>query len=212
MQQVKRNKVSIQQPDLRVSKNNQKKAEDLFDNFLNGIKRELKKDLRSFSLFASIKRLITKDKTDPASKHVVEVVKRMEKDKMHSQIALQLSETATMQIQNMQKLVLVKMIPFFLSSIGMIICVALASRVRPWDFNNFELQKFLIPLAIILPVFIWSLSKRKEVKVDMLAINILLQSSSAFASAKMTGQGTVAAMLNLEQMKRKAEKLSKKKK
>ncbi len=199
----------MQQADLTVSKANQKKAETLFDNFSNGIKRELSRDIKSFGIMSIVKRMLSKSKSDPATPHVVDVIKRMEKDKIHSQVALQLAETASSQMQNMQKIVLIKMIPFLAATLGIIICLSLAATVRPFVISNFDLQKFLIPLLILVPLFIFGSMKRKEAKLDMLAINVLMQAASAFASAKMSGQGTVAAMLNLEQMKRKAEKLNK---
>jgi hypothetical protein len=47
--------------------------------------------------------------------------------------------------------------------------------------------------------------------MDMLATNIFLQAASAYASAKLQGKGQIAAMQNLEEMRRKAKTMEAKK-
>ena len=71
---------------------------------------------------------------------------------------------------------------------------------------------FTAPLAFFIPLLIWGMNKRKEAKVDMLAINVLMQASSAYSSAKMQGKGSIAAMQNLSEMRTRSKKLEEKNK
>jgi hypothetical protein len=212
MQVTKKSKTTMQRPDFTVSKANQEKAGQIFQNFFSGTKRQLEKDKESFSSFAMIKRMLSKDKTDPSDNHILEVIKRFEKDKLHSQVAIQFSETAQKQAQNMQKLVLIKMIPFIVSLIGILVFATLTLMQRPLSVTSFETLRFLIPCLLLVPVLIWGSMQRAAAKFDMLSLNILLQASSAYASAKMQGKGAVAAMQNLSEMRRKAKAMDDKSK
>lgn len=204
--------MTLQRPDMSISKANQEKATQLYNNFFSGIKRQVDKDKKQFSTFSMLRRMISKDKTDPMDNHILEAVRRLERDKIHSQVALQLSEIAQSQAQNMQKLTLIKMIPFLVSLLGMIILGSLAFSQKPFDIQSFEVLRFLIPMAILVPVFIWGMIKRSSAKLDMLSINILLQASSAYATAKMQGKGAVAAMQNLSEMRRRSKRMEESKK
>jgi len=212
MQVTKKNKATIQRPDFTVSKANQEKAGQIYQNFFTGTKRQLEKNKGNFSTFSMVKRAIAKDKNDPTDAQILDVIKRFEKDKVHSQVAIQLSETAQGQAQNMQKLTLIKMIPFFISLIGILVLGTLAAMQRPFDIQSFEVLRYLIPVGILVPVFIWGMLKRTEAKFEMLTVNILLQASSAYAAAKMQGKGSVAAMQNLGEMRRKSKAMEEKSK
>lgn len=207
MQVTKKNRATIQRPDFSVSKANQEKAGQIYQNFYNGTKRQLEKNKGDFSTFSMVKRAIAKDKNDPTDSHILEVIKRFEKDRIHSQVAIQLSETAQGQAQNMQKLTLIKMIPFFVSLLGILVLGTLAAMQKPFDIQSFEVLRFLVPMGILVPVFIWGMMKRGEAKFDMLTVNILLQASSAYAAAKMQGKGSIAAMQNLGEMRRKSKSM-----
>lgn len=212
MQVSKKSKMTIQQPDLTVTKANQEKAGKIYDNFVNGVIRQVKGELGAFSTWATIMRFVTKSKVDPSEKHIYEVIKRFERDKVNSQVALQISDITTRKAQSLHKITLIKMIPFLAGMLGMIVLISLTIATRPLEFSNPTIQKYLIISAIFLPLFIWGYFKRGEAKLDMVATNILLQASSAYASAKMQGKGGIAAMQNLGQMRRKAKAMEQKNK
>lgn len=202
----------MRQPDLSISKANEEKGIKVFDNYMNGALRQVTRDAAAFSTWSQVRRLLGKSKLDPSEKHIFEIVKRMEKDKIHSQVALQLTEMTTTKAQNLQKLTLIKMIPFFLAVIGLIVLTALILATRPLLLTNPILQRYLIISVLFIPLLVWGLRCRAEAKMNMLATNILLQASSAFASAKLQGKGQIAAMQNLDEMRRKAKTMEAKSK
>lgn len=210
MMATKKNKISLQRPNFSISKINQEKGTQLYTNFLNACKNNLSKNPKSFSTYEVVKRMITRSKADPTKDFIIEVIRRLEKDKINSEIAMQIAELGQSQAQNLQKVALIRMIPYFLGLLGIIVLASLALSVKPLAFNNPELLKFIIPMFLFIPLFVWGLNKRKEVKFDLLAANIVLQAASAYASAKMQGRGTIAAMQNLEEMRRKAKALQEK--
>lgn len=212
MQVTKKSKMTIKQPDLSVSKANQEKAGKVFDNFMNGATRQVKDDLQAFSTWAMIARMINKNKVDPSEKHIYEIVKRFERDKVNSQIALQISDLTSRRVENLQKITLIKMIPFLLGMLGLFVLTILILMTRPLEFANPVIQNYLIISGIFLSLFIWGYFKRGEAKLDMVATNILLQASSAYASAKMQGKGGIAAMQNLGEMRRRAKSMEEKSK
>lgn len=195
----------MRQPDLTVSKGDAEKADKLFDNFANGALREVMREARSFSTWSFVRRLISKNKIDPSEKHIFEIIKRMDKDKIPAPVALHISETATAKMQNLQKITLIKMIPFFVGTLGVLILLGLIFSTKPLSFANPVLLRYLIVLGIMLTLLVWGFLQRKKAKFDMIAGNILLQASSAYASAKFQGKGQIAAMQNLEEMRRKAK-------
>jgi hypothetical protein len=208
--QYRKSKTMMQMPDMSVSRANQDKANKIFDSSLKALRQQIKKDMKSFSTLSTVLRFIRKDKSDPNDKHVIELIKKMDRDKTHSQIALQLSETASKRLQNLQYALLIKMIPYFIGLLAMIIITSLVFATKPLSFENPVLQRYLVAFAVFLPVFIWGLVKRREAKLDMLSMNVLLQASAAFASAKMQGKGQVAAMQNLAEMRRRSKSLDRK--
>lgn len=195
----------MQQPDFTVSKINREKAEKLFDNFYNGTLREIKRQKKAFSSFAMISRMLKKTGDDPTDKAAMEVVSRLERDKVNSQIAIQIAEICQSKAQNLQKVTMIKMIPFFIGIIGVSILGVLAFMAKPLSFDNPDFVKFLIPQVLFVPLLIWGFLRRGEAKFDMITANVVLQGSSAYASAKMQGKGKVGAMQNLQEMKRRAK-------
>ncbi len=212
MQVTNKSKTIMRQPDLSISKANEEKGIKVFDNYMNGALRQVSRDAGSFATWSQVRRLISKTKIDPSEKHIFEIVKRMEKDKVHSQVALQLTEMTTSKAQNLQKLTLIKMIPFFVAVLGLLVLSVLILMARPLEFANPIVQRYLIISVIFIPLFIWGLKRRAEAKMDMIATNVLLQASSAYASAKLQGKGQIAAMQNLEEMRRKAKTMEAKSK
>jgi hypothetical protein len=212
MQTTKKNRMLIKQPDFSVSKVNQERATKLFDNFMNATKRNIEKNLQEFSTFSAIKRLVKGSKNDPTDAQILEVIKRLDRDKINSQIAIQISEFCQIKAQNLQKITLLKLIPFFIGSLAMIVLTALALTVKPLSISNPEIYKFILPMIFFLPLLIWGIIRRKSAKLDMISINVVLQGATAYASAKMQGKGQIGAMQNLDEMRRKAKSMDKKSK
>jgi hypothetical protein len=212
MQIAKKNRNSIQQPDFSVSKVNQERATKLFDNFMNATKRTIEKNISEFSTLSAIKRLLKGSKNDPTDAQILEVIKRLDRDKINSQIAIQISEFCQIKAQNLQKITLLKLIPFFIGSLGLLVLGTLTLMVKPLSFQNPEIYKFLIPMVFFIPLLIWGIVRRKSAKLDMISINVVLQGATAYASAKMQGKGQIAAMQNLDEMRRKAKSMEKKQK
>lgn len=212
MQIAKKNRNSIQQPDFSVSKVNQERATKLFDNFMNATKRTIEKNISEFSTLSAIKRLLKGSKNDPTDAQILEVIKRLDRDKINSQIAIQISEFCQIKAQNLQKITLLKLIPFFIGSLGLLVLGTLTLMVKPLSFQNPEIYKFLIPMVFFIPLLIWGIARRKSAKLDMISINVVLQGATAYASAKMQGKGQIAAMQNLDEMRRKAKSMEKKQK
>ena len=206
------NKVKMQRPDFSVSKNNAEKGYQLVENFLNGAKKSVKEDAKNFSTISTFTRMLKKDQNDPSDKHVLNAVKRMQQDKLNSQVAMQISQITTERAQSMQMQVLMKMIPFFLGLLGLCVLGALIAFERPFVFDTTAMQIKMSIFTAFVPVFIWGLARRKEAQLDMLATNIVLQASAAFASAKMQGRGQIGALQNLNEMRVKAKKMEAEKK
>lgn len=210
---MRKNKSVFQQPNMDVSKNDLAKLDKLYVNFYEGSRRQVKENIKKFSTFAMLKNQFSKKKKEDASDNLIlEVVKRMEKDKLQANMALNMAERCQTQAQNIQKTSLIKMIPFLLAVLGIIVCFSLALSVRPLSFTNQSLLMYLAPLVLFVPLFFWGQAKRKDAKVDMLAINILMQAASAYSSAKMQGKGAIAAMQNLGEMRNRSKKLEEKNK
>lgn len=207
--QQKKTKMVMQAPDLSVSKANQERADKLIGNFLNATERQVKEDIKSFSTTSAVWRLIKKDKTDPSQRIILETIKRMEKDKIHSQVGLQISEITGNKLQAFQQSMIFKMIPYLVGLLGISILTVLVLTTKPLDLGNPVLQRYLLILGAFIPLFIWGLVQRKKAKIEMLSTNILLQAATAYASAKMQGKGQVGALQNLAEMKRRAKSLEK---
>ncbi len=203
--------MTVKMPDLSVSKANQEKASKLYGHFLNSVRTQLVRSGSEFSTLSTITRYLSKSKKpDPAEQQVMEVVRRMQRDKIHAEIALQLSETTAMSLQSMQKTIFIQMIPYLLGLLMTVTLVILALFVRPLEFSNPSLQRYLLLLLPASALFIWGLVTRSKMKFDMLALNVLMQASSAYGSAKMQGKGEIGALQNLAEMKRRAASMEKK--
>lgn len=210
MQLAKKNRMVMKQPDLSVSRVNQERASKLFDNFMAGTKRHIEKNIAEFSTLATLKRFVSRSKNDPTDDQILEVIKRLDRDKVNSQIAMQVAEYCQSKAQNLQRITLIKLIPFFVGMLGMIVLSTLALTVRPLAITNPDMYKYLIPMVIFLPLLVWGMMRRKEAKLDMISINVVLQGATAYASAKLQGKGQIAAMQNLDEMRRRAKSMEKK--
>lgn len=210
-----RSQTRMQQPNLSVSKANQDKASRLITNYLKAAEKSVKSNSSYFSTFTGIKNFISRNKSDPSEKLVLEVVKRMERDKLHSQVALQMTDITMNRVQNMQKTMIFKVIPYLLGFLATGILLTLIFFLEPRTFENPLLLRYIFGLGFALILLAYGAFARNKVKTQMIASNILFQASSAFATAKIQGKGSLGAMQSLGEMKKRAkaeEKKSKKKK
>ena len=209
---MRKNKSAFQQPNMDISKNDIAKVDKLYGNFYEGARRQVKTDIKKFSTFSMLKNQFSKKKEEASDSLILEVIKRMERDKLQANIAINMAEKCQGQAQNIQKSSLIKMIPFLIASLGIIVCISLALSTRPLNFSNQSLIMYLAPLALFIPLFFWGSMKRLDAKIDMLTINVLMQAASAYSSAKMQGKGAIAAMQNLGEMRSRSKKIEEKNK
>jgi hypothetical protein len=212
MKTMRKNKSAFQQPNMDISKNDIAKVDKLYGNFYEGARRQVKTDIKKFSTFSMLKNQFSKKKEEASDSLILEVIKRMERDKLQANIAINMAEKCQGQAQNIQKSSLIKMIPFLIASLGIIVCISLALSTRPLNFSNQSLIMYLAPLALFIPLFFWGSMKRLDAKIDMLTINVLMQAASAYSSAKMQGKGAIAAMQNLGEMRSRSKKIEEKNK
>lgn len=206
---MKKNQNKFIQANFNLNKSEKDKANQIFVNYLNGTKKQIEKDRQKFSTMAFVQRLIQKNLNDPTNLHILEIVKRMEKDKLSAPLAFYISEECQKQSSNFQKSILIKMIPFFIAILGLAVSSVLLAFSKPYSFANSDFLKYLVLDFIFLPILFWGLRHRQSAKFDMINLNVLLQASSAYASAKAQGKTTIAAMQNLDIMRRKAKSIEK---
>ncbi len=212
MKTMRKNKSVFQRPDFAISKNELDKVDKFYSNFYQGTKRQIQENIKSFSTIKMLKNRFSKKNDDPSDLHILEIVRRMEKDKLQANIAMNIAEKAQNQAQNMQSSSLIKMIPYLVALLGIIVCISLIVAMRPFELSNPNLIMYSAPLVLFIPLFIWGSKARKDAKVDMLTINMLMQAASAYSSAKMQGKGAVAAIQNLSELRTKSKKIEEKNK
>ena len=212
MNPLAKNKVSMQRQSFAVSRNNQGKATTLIENFLGGIKRQIQKDLKNFSTIATVTRLVKKIEQDPSDKHILESVKRMEKDKLNPQVAMEMSEIARNKTEGIQRSTILKLIPYFIGIAGLLVLVISSFFAAELSFSDPTIQRNAILMPVFLALFIWGMVSRNKTKIEMLSHNILFQASAAYASARMQGRGKVAALQNLQEMRSRAKAMQAKEK
>ena len=205
MNPLAKNKVSMQQQSFAVSRQNQGKAVHLIDNFTNGIKRQVQKNLKDFSTIATIKRLIQRSELDPSDKHILESIKRMEKDKIHAQVAIEMSEIARNRAEGMQKSTIFKLIPYFIGIAALLVLVGSSFFAQEYSLSDPTIVRNLIILPFAVALLIWGMVQRNKSKVEMVSANILFQAAAAYASAKAQGKGKVGALQNLQEMRMRAK-------
>ncbi|MFN5847429.1 MAG: hypothetical protein ACK43K_02970, partial [Chitinophagales bacterium] len=105
---MKKSQTQFTQPDFSLGRNEQDKAEQLYNNFYQGTRRQIEKDLKQFSTLNSIKRIFNKTLADPNDGQILEVVKRMEKDKLLAPMAFYIANKCQSQVFNLQKAILIK--------------------------------------------------------------------------------------------------------
>lgn len=165
---------------------------------------EHKKDFSSWSTIYH--KFIKKDNIDPAFNYTKEIIKRMEKDKVSSQTAMQVAETLMPEMQNIKKQIIFMVIPMVLGIILLITFSFLFSFTRPFDFTNPFVTYYAIGIFISSILFGFGIIMRKKIKLQTLSKSMLFQACTAYGAAKMQGQGSFGAFRILEEMKTKQGK------
>ncbi|OGI20118.1 MAG: hypothetical protein A3B68_00800 [Candidatus Melainabacteria bacterium RIFCSPHIGHO2_02_FULL_34_12] len=183
------------------------KINQIINNYINHAKRYILDHKKDFSSWGSIyHRFIKKDKIDPAFDYTKEMIKRMEKDRLTSQVAMQVVETLTPEVQNIKKDVLIMAVPMILGFILLITFSLLFSFARPLNFTNPFVIYYAIGMFISGMLFGFGMLQRKKVKLKTLTRTMLFQACMAYGAAKMQGQGSFGAFRILEEMKTKQGK------
>jgi len=210
---MQRTKVSFQRPDLSVDKASEEKAYLLIDNFAKGILRQIKENAGEYSTLKAIQKFLKKDSSeDPSDKIIFEAIKRMEKDKISSQIALAMSEIAMKRAQNLQKASMIKMIPYLLGLAGILTMLILSFFSGPWSISNPLMIRNLLLSLVFTGLLIWGIIQRRTAKFTLIGASLLHQACSAFASAKIQGKGAIGALQSLNEMRTKAKTMQLKEK
>ncbi len=188
-----------------------KKAEDktqqLITNYLNYANKHILDNKNNFSSWNTVyHRFIKKDNFDPAFDYTKEIIKRMERDKLTSQVAMQIAERLMPQVQGIRKEVLIMGIPMLVGGILLIVFSLLFSFARPFNFSNPFIIGYFMGMFISSVLFGFGMFRRKKVKLSTLTNTMLYQACTAYGAAKMQGQGSFGAFRILEEMKLKQGK------
>jgi hypothetical protein len=195
---MQKNKTSFQRPDLSIDKSSEDKAYQLIDNFANGILRQVKENAKEFGTIKAIQRFLKQvTSEDPSDKIIYESIKRMDRDKISSQVSLSMSEIAMKRAQNLQKTSIIKMLTV----------VIMSFFSGPFNFTNPAVIRNLILGLLFIGLIIWGTIQRRATKYSMITASLLHQACSAFASAKLQGKGAVGALQSLAEMRTRAKSM-----
>lgn len=155
---MQKNKISFQRPDLSIDKSSEDKAYQLIDNFANGILRQVKENAKEFGTIKAIQRFLKQvTSEDPSDKIIYESIKRMDRDKISSQVSLSMSEIAMKRAQNLQKTSMIKMIPYLLGLAGLLTVIIMSFFSGPFNFTNPAVLRNLILGVLFTGLIIWEL-------------------------------------------------------
>lgn len=183
------------------------KVNQLINNYINYSTKHILEHKKDFSSFHTIyHRFIKKDKIDPAFEYTKEIIKRMERDKMSSQIAMKIAEELMPEMQKMRKEIIIMALPLLIGVILLLTFSILFSFTRPFNFTNpliiyYSIGMFISGILLGFGVFL-----RTKIKIKTLTRTMLYQASTAYGAAKMQGQGSFGALRILDEMKTKQGK------
>lgn len=183
------------------------KTKQIINNFLNHAQKYIHEHKKDFSSWSTIyHRFIKKDKVDPAFDYTKEIIKRMEKDKVTSQTAMEISDTLLNEIKGFKKEIIIMALPMLLGLIMLITFSILLGFSKPFSLSNHFVIYYLIGIFVSLFLFGFGLIQRKKIKLNTLSKTMLFQASAAYGASKMQGQGSFGAFRILEEMKLKQGK------
>lgn len=183
------------------------KTNQIINNYLNHAQKFILDHKKDFTSWNTIyHKFIKKDKIDPAFDYTKEIIKRMERDKLSSQLAMDIAEILMPGMQNIKKEILIMAIPMILGFILLITFSCLFCFTKPFNLSNPSLIYYTIGLTISCLIFGFGLVQRKKIKLKTLTRTMLFQACTAYGAAKMQGQGSFGAFRILEEMKTKQGK------
>ena len=183
------------------------KTKQIINNYIVHSQKYISEHKKDFSSWSTVyHRFIKKDKVDPTFDHTKEIIKRMEKDKMTSQSAMQIVETLMPEVQNIKKEVLIMVLPLVLGIVLLITFSILLSFAKPFNFTNHFVIYWAIGIFVGAFLFGFGMFQRKKVKLITLSRTMLFQAATAYGAAKMQGQGSFGAFRILEEMRLKQGK------
>jgi len=178
------------------------KTRQIINNYINYAQKYILDHKKEFSSWNTIyNKFIKKNKIDPAFEYTKEIIKRLERDKVSSQSAMQMVETIMPEVKGMKKEVIIMVVPMILGAILLITFSLLFSFTRPFNLNNHFVIYYAIGMFISGLVFGFGMFQRKKVKLVTLTRAMFFQALTAYGAAKMQGQGSFAAFRILEEMK-----------
>lgn len=183
------------------------KITQIITNHISHAQKYINEHAKDFSSWNTIyHRFIKKDKTDPAFDYTKEIIKRMERDKLTSQAAMQISESLMPEIQNIKKDVLIMAVPMILGIILLLTFSTLLAFTKPFAMSNPYVTYYSIGAFVGSILFGFGMFQRKSVKLKTLSKTMLFQACTAYGASKMQGQGSFGAFRILEEMKTKQGK------
>lgn len=183
------------------------KTKQITTNYLNHAQKYIAEHKKDFSSWNTIyQRFIKKEKTDPSFNYSKEIIKRMEKDKLTSQITMQIAEILMPEMQNIKKSIILMAIPMILGFVLLITFSLLLGFTKPFNISNPFIIYYSIGILISTVLFAFGISQRKKIKLETLSKSMLFQACTAYGAAKMQGQGSFGAFRILEEMKAKQGK------
>lgn len=183
------------------------KTKQIMNNYITHAQKYILEHKKDFSSWNTIyHRFIKKDKIDPAYDYTKEVIKRMERDKVSSQTAMQISEVLMPEVQGIKKEVIIMALPLLIGFVLLITFSLLFSFTKPFSFSNPFVTYWGIGIFVSSVLLGFGAFQRKKMKLKILTKTILFQASAAYGAAKMQGQGSFGAFRILEEMKIKQGK------
>ena len=183
------------------------KTKQIINNHINYAQKYISEHKKDFSSWGMIyHKFIKKDKIDSPYEYTKEIIKRLEKDKVTSQTAMQIAEALMPDIQNIKKEIIIMAIPMILGFVLLITFTFLFCFARPFNLSNHCVIYWAIGIFISSIVFGFGMVKRKQIKIKTLTKTMLFQACTAYGAAKMQGQGSFGAFRILEEMKTKQNK------
>ena len=183
------------------------KTIQIMNNHLAYAQKFMIEHKKEFSSWNNIyHKFIKKDKVDPIFDYTKEVVKRLERDKVSSQTAMQIAETLMPEMQKMKKEIILMALPFVLGFVLVIAFSILFSFTKPFNFSNPYVIYYSIGMFVSCIIFGSGVILRNRIKLKTLSKTMLFQAATAYGAAKMQGQGSFGAFRILEEMKIKQGK------
>ncbi len=185
----------------------EERTNQIIKNYMTHAEKYILENKKDFSSMSTIyHKFIKKDKVDPAFDYTKEIIKRLERDKLSSQTAMQIAEVLMPAMQGIKKDVLIMGIPMVIGLLGLITLSLLLIFSTPLSFSNPYVIGYVAGIFISSILFGFGFMQRTKVKLKTLTNMMLFQACTAYGAAKMQGQGSFGAFRLLEEMKTKQGK------